>query len=117
MPSSHRKTPQDIALPHAAWGGPSWLKSARAAEGNGNGRNKSGEIKQGEASRDETLERPCKRPKLRRRRGGGGAWRAFIHYQVVERRVKPDFRKLGGDFASLCPEDRAWYKQLGEIGP
>ena len=72
---------------------------------------------------DETQKSPPKKDAVpsngkmqkRRKRGGGGAWRAFIHVQAQQVGAKkPDFQTLAAAFHQLSPEQMAHYTSLGE---
>lgn len=53
----------------------------------------------------------------KKRRGGGGAWRAWVHIQGAGHHCTPAFfRELSERLHALGPEDRAYYDELGRLG-
>ena len=96
---------QGISLMHAAWVGEPWMEEAPAPV-----KKKAGRPKR------ERPEAVGVDGKKRRKTGGGGGWRAFIHYMTkVEKRVC-DFRGLQQLYLNLSEDERAWYRQMGLEG-
>ena len=55
----------------------------------------------------------CKAPKPKR--GGGGAWRAFVRHTCQgSRMAMGGFSELAKAYRALSPEDRAFYQEAGE---
>jgi hypothetical protein len=50
------------------------------------------------------------------RRGGGGAWRAFVHEQAQGAGGLKDMRVLQARYRDLPPEERARYIEIGQAG-
>ena len=81
----------------------------------------------GRQTRDHTPEgqpKPCRKrgaalqePKVERRRGGGGAWRAFLHVRARGQRCTPElWGEMSEQFSRLSDEQLAHFKELGKIG-
>ena len=115
-----------VSLPHAAACTPSFLRSAPKAT-----------AKPAQTAKPAKRGRPCasketpevgRRRKRHRggpedndksvahRRGGGGAWRAYVHHQVQHLKRPAEFATLGQEYRSLPPEQMQWYQTLGRQG-
>eukprot|EP00971_Amphidinium_carterae_P326651 6457579-Amphidinium_carterae.1 len=54
-------------------------------------------------------------PQEKPRRGGGGAWRAFVHHRSRKRKLDATTTKsLAEEYHALSPNTRSFYKRLGE---
>lgn len=53
-------------------------------------------------------------PPLKKHRGAGGPWHAFIHH--VGRGRKCDFKALSAEYNALPPERKAFFEELGRQG-
>ena len=54
--------------------------------------------------------------KPKRKRGGGGAWRAYCHHQISELKVPNDFKVLADRYKQLSEDELLFYKELGRQG-
>eukprot|EP00971_Amphidinium_carterae_P352191 6492471-Amphidinium_carterae.2 len=58
--------------------------------------------------------RPAREEKQHlKKRGGGGAWRAFIHCESQKQEGGVDFKVMRDKYVSLTPEEKEWYIELG----
>eukprot|EP00971_Amphidinium_carterae_P277381 5504964-Amphidinium_carterae.8 len=117
------KPVEALALAHVAKTRPLWLQTKPEEEflprKIGRPRKQSGQLHAVENAQDnnnalagnigETHE--VLHPK--QRRGGGGAWRAYIHHQVHVLNQRADFKALAEEYRSLSPEELQWYRAMG----
>ena len=106
---THAPDIEHLALSHAGWAAPSWC-----------------EFHAPSISRpDKPRGRPRKRPrdavekggKQKRRRGGGGPFRAFLHMELKGRSFKADvMQEMKAKYAALTPQQRQRYIELGQAG-
>ncbi len=67
----------------------------------------------------DSFQQPSKRNRRSRtKRGGGGAWRAFIHAKTKggSRLTGADFSRLSQEYQNLSPADKEFYQVAGERG-
>ena len=100
-----------IAMSHTGRAGPRWLledaKAKLIKKGKGRGRPKK---RQAEA--------PLAGQPARRRRGGGGPWRAFLHVRFPKQQfTREGLRAAKAEYAHLTPRERSFYDELGQQGP
>ena len=113
---------EKVALQHSVFAGPSWLGATQSALMP----NEDAQVDLRDDKGDDQEHLPRKRKARKkqqhegkRRRGqagGGGAWRAFIHDQVVNKGLPNDFGLLGRLFHNLSPEVLNHYTALGKQG-
>eukprot|EP00971_Amphidinium_carterae_P103369 2046509-Amphidinium_carterae.1 len=112
------KSIENMALSHVGAARPAWMQ--RALESHGQKRKK-GDIQfplaaATHSDRNATAGSADTTAVGEKRRGGGGAWRAFLHYRVHHLGEHNDFKKLGQQYAELQPHEKQWYKELGAQG-
>ena len=91
-----------IALPHMSYAGPSWTAEGR-------------ELKR-KRKRPNMPDREEAQPR-KKRRGGGGAWRAFTHYHLQGRRFSgQDMQHLKRLYGALSVEEKARWEGVGRAG-
>ena len=107
------KSIEALALPHMASSGPPWLSTLSqqaSVASKAPRRGRPAKRKEHEPPGEDSL-------RLKRRRGGGGAWRAFIHHQTKSLGRAVDFAALREQYVDLSPHDREYYRNLGRLGP
>ena len=110
---SHRPAVQDLGLPFAAQGAPPWTSHVGLRK-----EERKEERKQHaeETKLAEPTEKVKSTAKVKSKRGGGGAWRAYIHQQAQEVAAKKSvsFSALARGYRNLLPEQIAALKRLGQ---
>ena len=105
---THRKSVEELALAHQAVAAPSWLQQAWAS-----GHARAHRCKRKKAEPLDAEQEARAAGPLRRRKGGGGAWRAYQFYQrkvvnaisSTKRMDRPGYRKGGrylSDVRDIC---------------
>ena len=109
--STQRINIKDLALPHVAFAGPRYChKSVQSSRSS----NRPGRPKRKSADPDPQLHRPSKK----KRTGGGGAWRAYVHLNLGGRQITPAVSmELGAGYRNLTQEQRQHYEDIGRAGP
>ena len=121
-PSTHPKMIETLALSSAGWSGPSWLqppkpKKPSKRRGRPSKKTKSASISDMPIDDKGEADQSSDRKGVKRRRGGGGgAWRAFVHDEVVQRGASNDFKLLAEKYANLSPARKQFYRELGALG-
>ena len=52
----------------------------------------------------------------RKEEAAGGAWRAYVHYQITHKGESNDLKRLALKYNSLSVDDRHFYEELGRMG-
>ena len=108
------KEVHSIAATHAAWTGRSWMQPEHVVpKGKGGRPKRKQEDKEADADNDGVLSKEAKR---RRKHGGGGPWRAYVHYMVVIEKQPRDFKVLKENYRNMSVDEKAWFRHLGLQG-
>ena len=99
---------ENFGLDHAAWVGPDFLLPLPQVHQ----KKKGGRP----IKRKAQVEGASRQPKRKKRRGGGGPWRAFIHHQVSICNQPNNLKALAQQYNNLSEPDLLWYKNLGKTG-
>eukprot|EP00971_Amphidinium_carterae_P352314 6492542-Amphidinium_carterae.1 len=106
--STHQPDVAHLALGHMAHAYPKW--SGIRPAGKNESQRKSSAIA-GPTAAEATGELQKKR------RGGGGAWRAYVQHQTQGVHIATeDFVRLRSGYRQLTAEQREWYKEYGKAG-
>ena len=103
---THHISVADLALPHLAYSGPTFLHDIV------------NEPVQDRHSRKRTHPPGEDKPSNKKlRTGGGGAWRAFIHHRLGGRKLTgPLVQALRDDYHTLTINEKRYYNELGMAG-
>ena len=110
-PHSRLKSISQLAMPHAAYGAPYWLRSdgkhGRVSKPLRPGRHKKKKAQSSSAGEI---------PVPPQRRGGGGPWRAYVHDMIANHKAPNDFHLLRAGYHNLSQIEREHYITLGLSG-
>ena len=104
-----------LALCHTGYSGPSWARHLRVRAPAGVAK------KRGRPSKPVTgvkgsMGRPRKKQKHVGKRGGGGAWRSFLHANLKGLFNRDLMQRLRRDYLQLSDEERALHVSQGRLG-
>ena len=108
-PDTHAKTLEQFALVHSTWLGPSFSTTPPHARAKGKTGRPRKEMKEQVAS-----DIPHN-PKPKRRKGGGGAWRAYIHHRC-EQGAAANFATMRDEYRNLTEQQLQFYREIGRLG-
>eukprot|EP00971_Amphidinium_carterae_P252478 5012224-Amphidinium_carterae.8 len=111
--STHVPQITQLALPHAAVAGPLWLRDLVRLEQLRNDTEQPTHESKKRASGTKRQGHDEPEPKRIR---GGGAWRAWLHYQCAHLGAKFCTKTLSDMYWQLTPDERAFYEALGREG-
>eukprot|EP00971_Amphidinium_carterae_P334735 6470178-Amphidinium_carterae.2 len=106
---------KDLALPHVAHAGPPFC---HVLDEQMQRKSKEPEKKRGRPSKRKHVESEAdENVASKRRRGGGGAWRAFQQLQFQGRKFSAELiRELSEKYRALSAEERLYYEEVGRAG-
>ena len=122
---THKPDVEHLSLLHSAFAAPRWLPSRPEKSGEkkmaSSGKRKRRKLEDDDAGAQAPVETQGRehdaQPRKVRRTGGGGAWRAFVHTRSGKQKLtRESATALSIAYASLTPEEKMRYKQLGAAG-
>ena len=103
---THKRGVEQLAMQSSSWAAPSWLRPPQ----------RKGQKEHKKLGPKKRKESTSEAPKAKKSRGGGGAWRAFVHHQIQHAGEKNDFKMLATKFANLDASTMQYYRELGAMG-